>query len=1147
MPAPFNGRRPSRLLLRLGAPMAFAVVLSACPDKHGDCGGIVCPKVKTEVTAISVSASNSSAIVGQSITLTASVTATGGAATTVTWSSSNSAVASVQANGGNSVNVTAVAPGSVTFTATSTVSTGISGSTTVTFTPPPDAFASASAQPTSVTLNELATADVQVSAVGAQSGATFTYSFSSSDVTKATVQPLGNNGQMRITGVAAGSPIITATIVGSGTALTTVTKNVAIPVTVSALPLACTGLSVQPRTATLAIGATQNVAPAASGVGAGATAQYTYTSSAPAVASVSATGTITGVGQGNASITVTANCAGTGFKAVSIVDVVQVTVTAPEALRGVTLSPSTASIAVGTGVTLVPSFDKASAAVTTTCTYTSDSLAIATVSAGGVVTGVAPGVIGVNANCTGSGAGFATSSRSASAAITVTAVQNACTGASITPTSLALNVGNTSNVAGTAAVRNGTVTAVGSYVSSDPAKVSVNSAGLVTGVAPGTAQVTYSAVCTGAGFVQNTVQASASVVVAGGTAPAITTWVPILLPASVRADFATRSWSATASTWFVTGSDDVSTAGGGVWRTDDAGTTWSKVFSMSARGTAITGTSATDVWVGTTDGRIFQINGTTGTQRRAQTFETINSLSIGRTIGFSSTITGVWAIVGTRKVELAQDAGAFTPITVSVLGALNLYAVGTTSATQAFVAGDSGVIISVPTSGAATRVHTMTDAALVNDIYVSPSGVMFAGGTRCTTSCTGRVSRYTGASWVADNTLNISFVDAIAGNSANDVYVLNWPNEIQRFNGTTWSAVGGGNPRWDDGRTLMSPTAGTVVLVGSFRASLQRNTTNTWSVLSVLPDFYDAHTTSTGQSFFVGDTKSIIKSSSTAASFYATSAQNSLYSVFAFGDDDIVAGGIGTISRVTNGVEVSTTAVGFDVYDIDGNAGTVFAVGTGGKIARLNGSAWTTSATSTTQNLNAVWMASPRFGFIGGNGGVLFRWNGTTWSAVTSPTAANIYRAWGADSANAWISDANNIAYQWNGTTWTQYALGGTLGGVLSGGANSPTDLYLSTPGQLRRVLNGAATNINLGSGNGILQPNHISVLTAWGVAGAVGNNGGIWVGRPAGGFQAMRIGGVQSLNTRLLQGSNAGATVRKPERNAVGTAPSRNGSARRQ
>ncbi|HEY0931840.1 MAG TPA: Ig-like domain-containing protein [Gemmatimonas sp.] len=214
------------------------------------------------------------------------------------------------------------------------------------------------------------------------------------------------------------------------------------------------------------------------------------TSSNPAVATATAAAPacrVTAVAAGNVTITALT----TGGKQASA----SVTVAAPQAAIGqLTVSPSTASLAVNQTVTLVPNVNKAAAAVALTQAFTSSNTAIATVNATGVVTAVAPGVATITVSVTGTGTGYTTTTLTTAATVTVTSLPSGITSLNVQPTTLVMGLGTTAQLTASAQQPAGAAAATITYGTTVPSVATVNTTtGLVTAVAPGTAVITVTA------------------------------------------------------------------------------------------------------------------------------------------------------------------------------------------------------------------------------------------------------------------------------------------------------------------------------------------------------------------------------------------------------------------------------------------------------------------------------------------------------------------------------------------------------------------------------------------------------------------------------------------------------------------------------
>ena len=310
---------------------------------------------------------------------------------TITWSSSAPSVASVSSDG----LVSALASGSATITATSE---GQSGTASVTVSVVPVATVSVTPPSSSLRVG----GSVQLSATMKDSaGAVLpgrVVTWASSAPAVATVSTSG-----MVSAVGAGSATITATSEGkSGTS--------AIAVTV--VPVA--SVTVSPASSSLVAGQTAQLSvttkDSAGNVLTGRT--ITWASSSTTVATVSASGLVTAKAAGSATVTATSEGkSGTASVTVTVVPVATVTV-----------SPASASVAAGQTVQLTATEKDAGGNVLTgrVVTWATSNAAVATVSTGGLVSGLVVGTATITATSEG---------KSGSSAITVTVAAAGCAAA----------------------------------------------------------------------------------------------------------------------------------------------------------------------------------------------------------------------------------------------------------------------------------------------------------------------------------------------------------------------------------------------------------------------------------------------------------------------------------------------------------------------------------------------------------------------------------------------------------------------------------------------------------------------------------------------------------------------------------------------
>src|SRR5437867_4536154 len=261
-----------------------------------------------------------------------------------------------------------------------------------------------------------------------------------------------------------GGYVVTATASGiTGTAILSVTD------------VSVASVAVSPAAATVSVGGTQQLGAvlkdASGNVLTGRT--VTWASSNSALATVSGTGLVTGVAAGSVAIAA-ASEGKSGTAAVTMASV---------PVASVTISPTAPNMYVGGAVqlTAIPKDAAGNALVGRAISWTSSNAAIATVSASGLVTGVAVGAATITATSEG---------QSGTAAVTVSSVPVAAV--TVSPATATVFVGATTQLTATPKDAAGNVLTgrAVTWTSSNAAFVTVSATGLVTGVAAGSVTIT---------------------------------------------------------------------------------------------------------------------------------------------------------------------------------------------------------------------------------------------------------------------------------------------------------------------------------------------------------------------------------------------------------------------------------------------------------------------------------------------------------------------------------------------------------------------------------------------------------------------------------------------------------------------------------
>jgi len=267
---------------------------------------VVAPPATPKVRSISVSPTNASLRLNETLVMVATVDADSGANRGVVWSSADPRRVAVTANG----IVMAVGEGTAVITASSTARPELVARAAISVLPGPQ-VRTVSVVPSMLILR-LGSSTPLVAQVAADSGADRAVTWSSVDPSRVTVSATGV-----VTGLAEGTAVVSAAsrarpdIVGSSTVTIIAAAGVK-SVAVTPQLLEITVAQAQPLAVTVQADD-------------GISRTVTFASSAPAVASVSALGVVTGVAPGTATITIAA----TADPRVSAAVIVTVTPPAP--------------------------------------------------------------------------------------------------------------------------------------------------------------------------------------------------------------------------------------------------------------------------------------------------------------------------------------------------------------------------------------------------------------------------------------------------------------------------------------------------------------------------------------------------------------------------------------------------------------------------------------------------------------------------------------------------------------------------------------------------------------------------------------------------------------------------------------------------
>lgn len=570
------------------------------------------------VASVEVSPTSASLVEGENVQLTATARSATGVILpnrATTWTSSNPSVASVDPNG----LVTGEGEGAATITATSE---GQSATAAINVSRAP--VASVQITPSSSVLTVGQTAPLSVVLRDASGNVLNgrTVAWSSSNPGVATVSSSG-----LVSAVAQGSATITASSEGqTGTA----------SVSVSIVPVASVGVSPSSGTLFIAqtIALTATPRDASGNVLSGRS--VVWSTSNANVATVNQSGVVTAVALGAVTITATSE----GQSGAAAITVAQVPV------ASVDVSPSSASLVVGENTTLTATPRDAAGNPLTgrTITWTSTNNSVASVNAGGVVTGVGAGSATIRASSGG---------QVGTASVTVTAVPIASV--DVTPTSANVDVGATRQMTATPrdAQGNALTGRTISWTSSASGVASVNGNGLVTGVAAGSATITATSEGqSGSASITVTVAPVASVEVTPGVATR-QVGLTVQLTATPR-DGAGNALAGRAVTWSTSAAGVASVTQGGLVTGVAEGTATITATSEGQSGTA-TVTVVEPSAGGVTDLLLLPV--ATGQTRDVAAYNALNVPGMAAGNSYLDPVTGVRVWKATSATVPVNNAG----------------------------------------------------------------------------------------------------------------------------------------------------------------------------------------------------------------------------------------------------------------------------------------------------------------------------------------------------------------------------------------------------------------------------------------------------------------------------------------------------------
>ncbi len=231
-------------------------------------------------------------------------------------------------------------------------------------------------------------------------------------------------------------------------------------------------------------------------------------------------------------------------------------------------------------------------------------------------------------------------------------------------------------------------------------------------------------------------------------------------------------------------------------------------------------------------------------------------------------------------------------------------------------------------------------------------------------------------------------VNAIWGSSPTDVFAVGDYENINHFNGITWSVQGYFNPLgpWHWWYGIWGSSGNNVFAVGyGAITNVYRYDGSVWSSMTS------------------GTTTQL----------------NGIWG--SSGSDVFAVGGNGSILHYDGSVwSPMTSGTTQTLYGIWGSSGSdVFAVGVNGTILHYDGSVWAPMTSGTTTQLNGIWGSSGSDIFVVGNNGTIFHYDGSVWSPMTSGTTQTLRGIWGSSGSDVFAVGNSGTILHYDGTVTT--------------------------------------------------------------------------------------------------------------------------------
>lgn len=369
-----------------------------------------------------------------------------------------------------------------------------------------------------------------------------------------------------------------------------------------------------------------------------------------------------------------------------------------------------------------------------------------------------------------------------------------------------------------------------------------------------------------------------------------------------------------------------------------------------------------------------------------------------------------------------------------------------------------------------------TSGVLFTAIWAASPTSVFAG------AMNGDLWRFDGSTWSAVSGTSFAVTD-IWGTSPTDAWAVDAGGFVRHWNGTAWQQ----STRLNGGLSTVWGTSSTNVWVGG-PGILARWDGGVWFVLdpatTAIGNLSEIWLSSAASGWFVTTNGGLSELRPDGWTKHWDSADFFFTDVAGFGSDVWVCGHPGAIQHLTagswrterlprsdacasvtasaanNALAGGTTPIYFryngaswtvqptgatqrfdDLWTT--STGETYAVDRTSNVYRFDGSSWTVMPTGSAQRLFSVWASGPSSVFAAGELGTVMHYDGSSWTRLTTGTTGTLHSVWGASPTNVVFvgSDANGgLVLRYNGASFSPS--NPTSRSLLGVHGRSPNEVY---------------------------------------------------------------------------------------------------------